>query len=160
MKFIPHAVRALIFTPEAIAAQDFDDGLEAYDAGDYMTALRKFRLAAEQGDADAQLVLGGMYAEGQGVAQDYAEAARWYHRAAEQDYVLAQYSFGVMYANGQGVPQDFVTAHMCFNIAAANGDEEARASRDNTADRMTAEAISEAQRRARACLESDYRDCG
>ena len=34
-------------------------------------AARWYRLAADQGDADAQFNLGAMYAEGQGVPQDY-----------------------------------------------------------------------------------------
>ena len=40
--------------PSSVAAQDFDRGLIAYIDGDYPTALREFRLAAERGDALAQ----------------------------------------------------------------------------------------------------------
>ena len=36
------------------------------------------RLAAEQGDADAQFNLGVMYGNGRGVPQDDAEADRWF----------------------------------------------------------------------------------
>jgi TPR repeat protein len=35
------------------------------------------------GDADAQLLLGIMYEGGQGVSQDYAEALKWYRKAAK-----------------------------------------------------------------------------
>ena len=41
-------------------------------------AARWLRLAADQGDADAQFNLGGMYERGRGVAQDDREAVRWY----------------------------------------------------------------------------------
>ena len=41
-------------------------------------AVRWFRLAADQGQADAQFLLGAMYANGEGVPKDEAEAARWY----------------------------------------------------------------------------------
>jgi len=34
---------------------------------------------AEKGDADAQCILGLMYATGQGVRKDEAEAVRWFH---------------------------------------------------------------------------------
>jgi len=54
---------------------------------------------------------------------------------------------------------DYATAHMWFNIAAANGHKEASKIRDSIAAGMTAAAITEAQRRARACLESGYRKC-
>lgn len=40
--------------------------------------------AAEQGNAQAQLNLGWMYANGQGVRQDDAQAAQWFRKASEQ----------------------------------------------------------------------------
>lgn len=45
-------------------------------------ALKWFRMAAGQGDAEAQLLLGIMYAEGQGVLQDYVLAHMWFNLAA------------------------------------------------------------------------------
>jgi TPR repeat protein len=39
--------------------------------------LQSITLKAEQGDADAQLGLGGMYEEGTGYPQNYSEAAKW-----------------------------------------------------------------------------------
>ncbi len=62
----------------------WDEGLAAYDRGDYATALREWRQLAEQGDTEAQIRLGVIYQDGLGVPRDYAEAARWYHKAAEQ----------------------------------------------------------------------------
>ena len=58
-----------------------------------------------------------------------------------------------MYGEGQGVTQDYVQAHMWFNIAAANGNEEARKNRDIAAKRMTATDISRAQKLAREWME-------
>ena len=49
-----------------------------------MIALQEIRSLAEQGDADAQFLLGFMYAYGKGVAQDFAKAVKWYRKAAEQ----------------------------------------------------------------------------
>jgi TPR repeat protein len=40
-------------------------------------------VAADQGLAEAQFSLGGMYANGHGVAQDYTEAGRWYRKVAD-----------------------------------------------------------------------------
>ncbi len=58
--------------------------MAAYQRGDYATAIRKFRPLAEQGNAEAQFNLGGMYRQGRGVPQDDAEAMKWYRKAAEQ----------------------------------------------------------------------------
>ncbi|MCH8098520.1 MAG: sel1 repeat family protein [Proteobacteria bacterium] len=60
-----------------------DEGVVAYNRGDYATALREWRPLAEQGDAEAQFNLGLMYYKGRGVPQDYAEAVKWYRLAAE-----------------------------------------------------------------------------
>ena len=51
---------------------------------DYAEAVKWYRKAAEQGDAEAQFNLGLMYADGEGVPKDYAEAVKWYRKAAEQ----------------------------------------------------------------------------
>lgn len=120
---------------------------------------------AEQGKAYAQKNLGYMYRYGEGmhngesVPQDYVEAVRWYRLAAKGGYVPAQFNLGEMYYNGEGVPQDYVTSHMWYNLGAATGVDRASQRRDFVAQSMTPADISEAQRRARVCLASNYRDC-
>ena len=48
-------------------------------------AVKWFRKAAEQGDADAQFYLGWAYVtNGEGVPKDEVEAVKWYRKAAEQ----------------------------------------------------------------------------
>ena len=47
-------------------------------------AVRWYRLAAEQGDAAAQLNLGNMYAVGQGAPQDDVQAHMWSNLAASR----------------------------------------------------------------------------
>ena len=47
-------------------------------------AVRWYRMAAEQGDADAQLNLGYMYGTGEGIPKDYVQAYAWYNIAAAQ----------------------------------------------------------------------------
>ncbi len=63
---------------------DFQAGQDAYDRGDYDTALKEFRPLAEQGYPLAQATLGFMYAKGQGVPQDYIQAYMWASLAAAQ----------------------------------------------------------------------------
>jgi TPR repeat protein len=102
-------------------AADFQSGLDAYDKGDFATALKEWRPLAEQGDANAQYNLGLLYARGQGVAQDYAQALAWYQKAAEQDVPAAEYNLGVMYANGQGVTANAAEAKKWFLKAEQKG---------------------------------------
>jgi len=86
---------------------DYQKGFAAAQSGDYATALREWTPLAEQGNADAQTLLGAMYDNGEGVPQDYKTAVKWYTLAAKQGNAFAQSNLGVMYANGQGVPQDY-----------------------------------------------------
>ena len=123
------------------------------------TALKWFRLAAEQGYASAQTNLGFMYRNGRGVPQDDKTAVKWYTLAAEQGYAAAQYNLGLMYANGRGVIQDNVYAHMWFNIAASSGNKDAVENRDIIAERMTPADISAAQKLARECVSKKYKGC-
>ena len=108
-----------------------------------------YRVAADQGNAEAQSSLGAMYTQGKGVPQDYSEAMKWMRLAADQGIAPAQFNLGIMYAKGQGVPQDYVLAHMWFNLSAAQGDETAVKNRDIVAGKMTPEQLAEAQRLAR-----------
>ena len=94
---------------------------------DYVEGVKWLRKAAEQGLAQAQHDLGTMYAIGNG---EFVEGVKWLRKAAEQGLAQAQHDLGTMYANGHGVPQDYMTAYMWWNLAAAQGDEEARQKRD------------------------------
>ncbi len=132
----------------------WDEGIAAYERGDYETALRELYPLAEQGDAKAQNNLGDMYCYGHGVPQDYAEAVRWYLNAAEQGYAAAQPLLGNMYEEGKGFPQDYVLAHMWFNLAASQlppgiTRDSVVNGLDEVAREMTPAQITEAQRLAR-----------
>ncbi len=65
----------------------YDDGRGV--AQDDAEAVLLYRLAADQGHAEAQYNLGVMYDDGRDVAQDDAEAVRLYRLAADQGYDLA-----------------------------------------------------------------------
>ena len=49
-----------------VAAQDFQKGSAAYQAGDFATALQEWTPLADAGDATAQYNLGIIYRQGQG----------------------------------------------------------------------------------------------
>jgi len=57
---------------------------------DYVEALKWFRLAADQGQANAQCFLGLMYFEGRGVPQNYVSDAAEYRQALTTKMTSAQ----------------------------------------------------------------------
>jgi TPR repeat protein len=71
-----------LLMPGAAHAGPYEDASAAYRQGDYAQAVKWYRLAADQGDADAQFNLGFMYASGQGVPKDYVLAYMWRNLAA------------------------------------------------------------------------------
>jgi TPR repeat protein len=114
--------------------------------------IKEWRQAAEQGDAEAQTIIGFIYGTGYGVPKDEVEAVKWYRKAAEQGYAQSQSILGLMYANGASVPEDFVEAYMWWNLAAAQGDEEAKQNKGILSKQMTKEQIAEAQKLSREWL--------
>ncbi len=50
-RLMPAAVALLIVVTASLAWADFKAGVEAYQRGDYATALTEFRLLAQQGNA-------------------------------------------------------------------------------------------------------------
>ncbi|MDF3121536.1 tetratricopeptide repeat protein, partial [Haemophilus influenzae] len=104
--------------------QQFQQGSEATTRGDYQTTFKFLLPLAEQGNAEAQLMLGVMYARGIGVKQDDFEAVKWYRQAAEQGYANAQAILGFSYLLGQsGVQVNKSLAKEWFGKACDNGDQ-------------------------------------
>ena len=104
-----------------MSAQEIDKGYEAYNDGDYASALKEWKPIAEQGYAFAQYNLGILYEYGNGVPKDYAEAVKWYRLSAEQGYAISQYSLGLMHSNGYGVLKDKAEAVKWWRLSAEQG---------------------------------------
>ncbi len=69
--------------------------------------------------------------------------------------VDALFDLGIAFSTGGGgVDVDLIEAHKWFNLAALNGSEEAMMCRADISDDMTAREIAEAQKQARAWLQS------
>ena len=101
--------------------KNVQDGIAAYERGDYAVALGIFSPLANEGDTRAEYGLGLIYANGRGAAQDYAASIKWFERAAAKGLADAQFSLGSRYYHGQGVAQDFNIAFGCFTKAAEQG---------------------------------------
>ena len=81
---------------------------------------------AAQGDAEAQLRLGLLYAEGDGVIKNDKEAAKWFALAAKQGLAEAQYHYGLVLLKGHGVVQDYRAAFSWIEKPAQRGHAKAQ----------------------------------
>ena len=57
MKRLVPVFLMLFLMSAPVYADDYQDGLDAYERKDYKTAFEKLKPLAEQGNADAQMVL-------------------------------------------------------------------------------------------------------
>ena len=67
-------VGALVMLPLSHAG--WQEGVEAYNAGDFTLALKEFKVLADEGLDSAQYNLGMMLAKGQGVPKDEKKIGR------------------------------------------------------------------------------------
>ena len=84
----------------------------------YADADRWFRLAAMQGDAEAQFLLGTGYEQGFFGAIYYQESLKWLRKSALQGLPDAQLCLGQMYEYGEGVPESDEMAAYWYRRAA------------------------------------------
>jgi len=80
----------------APAAASVKDGVEAWQKGDYQSAVAQWRPLAVAGDPDAQFNLGQAYKLGRGVPSDLDQAEAWYRRAAKQGHLQAEDNLGLV----------------------------------------------------------------
>src|ERR1035438_798221 len=113
-------VSALVITASGAWAQQI-----APPASD-QRSVAVFEQQAAKGDAVAQVKLGFLYLNGDGVPQDYTQAAAWYRKGAEQGVVGAQDILGGLYYNGLGVTQDYAQAAAWWRKAAEQGEADAQ----------------------------------
>lgn len=108
------------------ARADLASGIAAYASGSYRYAFRELRPLAEEGSAIAQVFVGAMYLEGNGVSRDPGAALRWYHRAADQGHSGAQFKLAELYAAGVDVAPDDEEAERWLRLAALSGHADAQ----------------------------------
>lgn len=79
------------------------------------------RRSAENGDRQAQLVLGYAYAQGERVETNLDEAIRWYRMAALRGDAAASFNLGMIYVF-RAVTLDFNILETLYTDGARNGD--------------------------------------
>ena len=88
-------------------------------------AFRWWRWAADQGNADAQNMMGNCCYNGYGVEKNDSYAATWYYMAAQQGQAEAMLNLGTCYYYGYGVPRNATEANNWYRRAAERGNESA-----------------------------------
>jgi TPR repeat protein len=96
--------------------------------GDFDSAVKWYRKAAEQGDVRAEHALGIANMSGQGANGGFEEAIKWFKKAAEKGNMDSQYSLGLRYVRGDHVERDFTEAAKWFKMAANQGQPDSQVS--------------------------------
>jgi uncharacterized protein len=95
---------------------------EAYRAGKFEAAYELLLADARSGEAEAQYLIGLMYARGEGVQQDFYQAGKMYRSAAASGHSGAMVNLGSLFENcyGNG-PCDNEKAAAWYRKAADRG---------------------------------------
>ena len=105
-------------------------------------ALKWFRAAADQENAEAEFFLGAMYLLPR---KDIPQGLKWLRLSAEQGTAEAQLLVGMAYSKGSDVPHDLVQADMWLRLAAAQGDKFAASQYERAERLMTPDEIEKAR---------------
>jgi len=95
--------------------------IEAYNRGDFATAFLGLKAEADQGDSDAEVNLGYLYARGQGVVANQIEAFHLYERSAGQGNGEGMNALGYKYQFGTGIAVDMHKAVNWYCLAVLHG---------------------------------------
>ncbi len=102
-------------------AGSYDNGIDSYKHGKFKKAMDSFQIASNNDDNRAMLVIGIMYANGDGVAKDQIKYAKWITKAANAGNEHAWTKLGNLYAS----KEDYKNAYKWFLKAANKGDVKA-----------------------------------
>ena len=128
-----------------VAFAEIETGRDLMDAKKYKEAMKELLPAARSGNADAEELIGVMYAMGLGVERDDIRAFDWYLRASLKGHPGAQSGIGWYYEVGRGMPQpDLIRAYTWYVLSAIGGDPDAAISQEEVVKKMTPEQIEKA----------------
>lgn len=107
----------------------FKVGMDAYQKGDFSTAIKEFQPTAKQGDVESQWLLGSSYANAnkpnKPLPQQFNNALKWFKAAAEQGHVRAMLDIGLLYMFYQE-EKDSLSAVLWIQRAAEHNNAEAQ----------------------------------
>ena len=134
------------------AKAEIEKGRIFMESQQFEAAMEEFMPAARSGNADAEELIGVMYAMGLGVERDDQRAFEWYLRASMKGHPGAQSGIGWYFEVGRGTAVDLVRAYLWYGLSTIGGDPDAAISIEEVAKKMTPDEIQRAQ-----MLINDYR---
>lgn len=135
------------------AGAELEGARDLMEEGQFEAAYQALWPAARSGNAEAEELIGVMYAMGLGVARDDQRAFEWYLRSAMKGHPGAQSGIGWYYEVGRGLPApDLVRAYMWYTLSAIGGDPDAAISLEEVVKKMTRQEIEKAH-----ILVADYK---
>ena len=96
---------------------DINQGINAFELLDYPKACELLKPLAEQGNAEAQCIIGNMYHLGLGLERSIAEAINWYTKSADQGYGVASNNLAGIYRE----KNDLEAAKKWYQLAEQQG---------------------------------------
>ena len=128
-----------------VAQADIEKARDLMEDNNFKEAMLKLIPAARSGNADAEELIGVMYAMGLGVERDDIRAFEWYLRSAMKGHPGAQSGVGWYYEIGRGMPApDLIRAYMWYVLSAIGGDPDAAISQEEVVKKMSSEQIEKA----------------
>ncbi|NRB05871.1 MAG: sel1 repeat family protein [Rhodobacteraceae bacterium] len=135
------------------AMAEMETARDLMEDGKFEQAREMLEVFARSGNAEAEELIGVMYALGLGVERDDARAFDWYLRASLKGHAGAQSGLGWYYELGRGLPApDLVRAYLWYALSAIGGDVDAPDSLEELTPKLTKEQRTKAQ-----ILIDDYR---
>lgn len=136
---------AIVIILPFVAFAEIEDARDLMEEGKFEEAMEKLLPAARSGNADAEELIGVMYAMGLGVERDDIRAFEWYLRSSLKGHPGAQSGIGWYYEIGRGLPApDLIRAYTWYVLSAIGGDPDAAISQEEVVKKMTSEQIEKA----------------
>jgi TPR repeat protein len=168
---------ANIYSSDAMASNEerdhFIKGYEAFQRGDFDTAMRSFTIVGRTDNGFAYAFIGRMYYEGIGVPKDYNTSFKWFTKSAERGSAMGQIYMGISYGGGFGILRNYIRSHMWTSLGilnVPNMDIDTKmwkglilqlglTIREKIEEKLTPSHLGTAQRLARECVQNDYKGC-
>jgi TPR repeat protein len=113
------------------ASGELEAARDLMEKGNFVEAREALWPAARSGNAEAEELIGVMYAMGLGVEQDYERAFEWYLRSAMKGHPGGQSGVAWSYEVGLGMPViDLTRAYMWYVLSAIGNDPDAMISQE------------------------------
>ena len=128
-----------------VAFAEIENARDLMEEGKFAEAMEELLPAARSGNAEAEELIGIMYAMGLGVERDDMRAFDWYLRSSMKGHPGAQSGVGWYYEIGRGMPApDLIRAYTWYVLSAIGGDPDAAISQEEVIKKMTSEQIEKA----------------